>query len=124
MNGKDCYASGIVDLGVEASLLPHSLYRKWIGAPLSKSKARLLSFSNTEIAGLRGQFTVTIEYNDCRAKVTNATCSIYDQSRNLGPKIYANHGSPSPCYDIGAIGQWMQSPQIRSMACPTSQVRL
>uniref|UniRef100_A0A915I5S2 CCHC-type domain-containing protein n=1 Tax=Romanomermis culicivorax TaxID=13658 RepID=A0A915I5S2_ROMCU len=62
-NGKDCYASGIVDLGAEASLLPHSLCMKWIGTPLSKSNARLFSFNNTEIAGLRGQFTATIEYN-------------------------------------------------------------
>uniref|UniRef100_A0A915HUI2 Uncharacterized protein n=1 Tax=Romanomermis culicivorax TaxID=13658 RepID=A0A915HUI2_ROMCU len=62
-NGKDCYASGIVDSRAEASLLPHSLYRKWIGVPLSKSNARLFSFNNTEIAGLKGQFRATIEYN-------------------------------------------------------------
>uniref|UniRef100_A0A915L0Y8 Peptidase A2 domain-containing protein n=1 Tax=Romanomermis culicivorax TaxID=13658 RepID=A0A915L0Y8_ROMCU len=64
------YASSIVDSGAEASLLPHSLYRKWIGAPLSKSNARLFSFNNTEIAGLREQFTATIQYNGRRAKVT------------------------------------------------------
>uniref|UniRef100_A0A915L0X5 RNA-directed DNA polymerase n=1 Tax=Romanomermis culicivorax TaxID=13658 RepID=A0A915L0X5_ROMCU len=69
-NGEDCYTSGIVDSGAEASLLPQALYTKWIGAPLSKLKSRLFSSNNTEIAGLTGPFTPTIEYNGCRAKVT------------------------------------------------------
>uniref|UniRef100_A0A915KJQ4 Peptidase A2 domain-containing protein n=1 Tax=Romanomermis culicivorax TaxID=13658 RepID=A0A915KJQ4_ROMCU len=70
LNGKDCYARGIVDSGAEGSLLLHSLYTKWIGAPLSKLKAQLFSFNNMKIVGLRGQFTATIEYNGHRAKVT------------------------------------------------------
>uniref|UniRef100_A0A915HJD2 CCHC-type domain-containing protein n=1 Tax=Romanomermis culicivorax TaxID=13658 RepID=A0A915HJD2_ROMCU len=77
-NGKDCYTSGIVDSEAKTSLLPHLLYTKWIGAPLSKSNAGLFSFNNTEIAGLRGQFIATIEYNGRRAKIR----SRYDQSRD------------------------------------------
>uniref|UniRef100_A0A915ICA4 Uncharacterized protein n=1 Tax=Romanomermis culicivorax TaxID=13658 RepID=A0A915ICA4_ROMCU len=37
---------------------------------LSKHPQSPTSFNNTEIAGLRGQFTATIEYNGLRAKVT------------------------------------------------------
>uniref|UniRef100_A0A915HI03 Peptidase A2 domain-containing protein n=1 Tax=Romanomermis culicivorax TaxID=13658 RepID=A0A915HI03_ROMCU len=70
LNGKDCYTSSIVDSGAEVSLLLHSLCTKWIGVPLSKSNAQLFSYNNTEIAGLKGQFTATIEYNGRRAKVT------------------------------------------------------
>uniref|UniRef100_A0A915KCT7 CCHC-type domain-containing protein n=1 Tax=Romanomermis culicivorax TaxID=13658 RepID=A0A915KCT7_ROMCU len=70
LNEKDCYTSSIVDSGAEASLLLHLLYRKWIGAPLSKLNAQLFSFNNTEIAGLKGQFIATMEYNGHQAKVT------------------------------------------------------
>uniref|UniRef100_A0A915JBK2 Uncharacterized protein n=1 Tax=Romanomermis culicivorax TaxID=13658 RepID=A0A915JBK2_ROMCU len=62
---------------------------KWIGMLLSKSNARLYSFNNMEIAGLRGQFTATIKYNghqvkntiDCH-KSTTCMCSCKDPQRS------------------------------------------
>uniref|UniRef100_A0A915IH81 CCHC-type domain-containing protein n=1 Tax=Romanomermis culicivorax TaxID=13658 RepID=A0A915IH81_ROMCU len=80
LNGKDCYASGIVDSGAKASLLAHSLYMKWIGAPLSKSNNRLFSFNNTEIAGLRVYHDNRIQWSPSEG---NSTCSRYHQSCDL-----------------------------------------
>uniref|UniRef100_A0A915KVY4 Uncharacterized protein n=1 Tax=Romanomermis culicivorax TaxID=13658 RepID=A0A915KVY4_ROMCU len=95
----NCYASGIVDSRVEASLLPHSLYTKWIGRPLSTLNAQLLSFNNTEIAGLRGQFTATIEYNGRRAKFLLKKNGHLGEDNDELARNYANYNNYNKEYD-------------------------